>query len=333
MWSTVGTTDYMAPEVLLETGYERECDWWSLGVMLYEMLVGYPPFYADTKAETCRRIIHWWESLHFPVEASVSDTAQDLVRSMLCGQEGRLGAQGGGAAEVKRHPFFDGVEWDALRDIGNAPFVPFVPHVDCSTDARYFMSFEPEEEELIDEPADGALAGSKPYDALLAGFHYRRPPAPAVPAATRGFQRRSPRSEAAKGSAGAPKPGGVRRGGGGGGGGGARRGQGAGDAEGAVCSCGGGKGRRLLSALRRQCRWLARLLRVERSPEVQTAQPAAIFAQTPAGEVWHPPRTLASLPETASLPPSPAIRPAGDPRNSSSTRDSANRDSVISQKL
>ena len=186
MWSTVGTTDYMAPEVLLETGYERECDWWSLGVMLYEMLVGYPPFFAATKSDTCRQIICWWESLAFPPEAATSQVAQDLIRSLLCGRECRLKVDG-----IRAHPFFAGVEWESLRsEDGHAPLVPFVPHVASSTDARHFMSFEPEEEELLEEL--GTSSPSKPYDALFAGFHYRRP---AMPSPCCAYQRRLPRME------------------------------------------------------------------------------------------------------------------------------------------
>ena len=173
MWSTVGTTDYMAPEVLLETGYERECDWWSLGVLLYEMLVGYPAFYSETKRQTCEKIVGFGEHLHFPPEARMSHPAEALIRALLCEREVRLGAHYG-AGELQDHHFFDGIDFAALtlRSAGTAPFVPFVPHVASSTDARHFPGVEPSPEENEEEP----VQSTRPYDALFAGFHYKRPP-------------------------------------------------------------------------------------------------------------------------------------------------------------
>lgn len=57
-YSTVGTLDYMAPEVLLKKGYGMECDWWSLGAIMYEMLIGYPPFCSEEPRITCRKVIY-----------------------------------------------------------------------------------------------------------------------------------------------------------------------------------------------------------------------------------------------------------------------------------
>ena len=57
-YSTVGTLDYMAPEVLLKKGYGMECDWWSLGAIMYEMLIGYPPFCSDDPRVTCRKVTY-----------------------------------------------------------------------------------------------------------------------------------------------------------------------------------------------------------------------------------------------------------------------------------
>ena len=155
-------------------GYERECDWWSLGILIYEMLVGYPPFYAETKTATCRKIVRYAESLHFPPEAEVSSTAVALITSLLRERERRLGLHG--PTEIKGHPFFAGVDWERIRTPGNAPFVPFVPHIASSTDVRHFAAFEPAAEECDDEPP----TPTKPYDALFAGFAYRRPPSPLI---------------------------------------------------------------------------------------------------------------------------------------------------------
>ena len=57
MRTTVGTPDYIAPEVLQKDGYGKEVDWWSLGVIMYECLVGYPPFYAEDSLATCRKVL------------------------------------------------------------------------------------------------------------------------------------------------------------------------------------------------------------------------------------------------------------------------------------
>jgi len=56
----VGTPDYIAPEVFNNNGYTETVDWWSLGVILFEMLVGYPPFFSDDPTETCKKIINWY---------------------------------------------------------------------------------------------------------------------------------------------------------------------------------------------------------------------------------------------------------------------------------
>ncbi len=76
----MGTPDYIAPEVFAQTGYGQECDWWSLGVIMYECLVGYPPFYAEDPMATCRKIVKWKQTLNFPAEAKLSRDAEDLIR-------------------------------------------------------------------------------------------------------------------------------------------------------------------------------------------------------------------------------------------------------------
>ncbi|WVZ72626.1 hypothetical protein U9M48_021054 [Paspalum notatum var. saurae] len=135
-FSTVGTPDYIAPEVLLKKGYGMECDWWSLGAIMYEMLVGYPPFYADDPITTCRKIVHWRNHLKFPEDARLSNEARDLICRLLCDVDHRIGSAG--ADQIKAHPWFQGVAWDKLYEMEAA----FKPQVNDELDTQNFMKFE-----------------------------------------------------------------------------------------------------------------------------------------------------------------------------------------------
>merc|ERR1711887_138868 len=80
-YSTVGTPDYIAPEVFSKSGYDARCDWWSLGVILYEMLYGYPPFSCENPMETYNKIIHWESNLEFPADTPISQNARATILS------------------------------------------------------------------------------------------------------------------------------------------------------------------------------------------------------------------------------------------------------------
>ncbi|PKA64059.1 Serine/threonine-protein kinase [Apostasia shenzhenica] len=135
-YSTVGTPDYIAPEVLLKKGYGVECDWWSLGAIMYEMLVGYPPFYSEEPMSTCRKIVNWRTHLKFPTEAKLSPEAKDLITKLLCNVEKRLGTRG--SHEIKAHPWFYGIQWDRLYHMEAA----FKPEVNDELDTQNFEKFE-----------------------------------------------------------------------------------------------------------------------------------------------------------------------------------------------
>ena len=79
-YSTVGTPDYIAPEIFLQKGYGNECDWWSLGAIMFECLVGYPPFCSETTHETYQKIINWPHYLVIPDDVHLSREAEDLIR-------------------------------------------------------------------------------------------------------------------------------------------------------------------------------------------------------------------------------------------------------------
>ncbi|KAI5839870.1 kinase-like domain-containing protein [Morchella snyderi] len=146
-YSTVGTPDYIAPEIFLHNGYGQECDWWSLGTIMFECLVGWPPFCAEDAHETYRKIVNWQTQLYFPEEIQLSPEAEDLIRCLITSADKRLGCHG--ADEIKAHPFFDGVDWDSLRKIE----APFKPNLSSITDTSYFPT-----EELEGVPTAPAVA-------------------------------------------------------------------------------------------------------------------------------------------------------------------------------
>eukprot|EP01036_Dinobryon_divergens_P024063 gene24063-32478_t len=122
-YSTVGTPDYIAPEVLTQKGYGMDCDWWSLGVIMYECLVGFTPFYADDPVTTCRKILRWSQFLDIPDEVANSLSADciDFMLSLIIDSKNRLGRNG--LDEVKSHPWFNGLDFKNLRGM-RAPHLP-----------------------------------------------------------------------------------------------------------------------------------------------------------------------------------------------------------------
>ena len=135
-YSCVGTAYYVAPEVLSKKGYGPEIDWWSAGIIFYEMLVGYAPFCSKETSEVCYKVLNWKKYFKIPSEVKISPEAEDLIMKLINNPNKRLGKNG--AAEIKNHPFFKGFDWDNIRSLKP----PFIPELDNEYDTKYFEAFE-----------------------------------------------------------------------------------------------------------------------------------------------------------------------------------------------
>ncbi|KAL4979784.1 hypothetical protein BDW66DRAFT_168251 [Aspergillus desertorum] len=190
--SVVGTSQYMAPEVIRGHPYDGRCDWWSAGIILYECLYGFTPFASEDRHKTKLKIHHHLQTLYFPVhrptDKLVSAEAIDIINSLLQEKEFRLSSnkyrandaltsrptkcffykpdgtnqnyQGlyvypNDAADIKAHPFFRGINWDEIHRMSP----PFIPKVRGWEDTRYFEDGDyptDHDDESTDSEADQA---------------------------------------------------------------------------------------------------------------------------------------------------------------------------------
>uniref|UniRef100_A0A3Q1EUR7 Rho-associated protein kinase n=1 Tax=Acanthochromis polyacanthus TaxID=80966 RepID=A0A3Q1EUR7_9TELE len=159
--TAVGTPDYISPEVLKSQGgdgyYGRECDWWSVGVFIFEMLVGDTPFYADSLVGTYSKIMDHKNSLNFPDDVEISKDAKNIICAFLTDREVRLGRNG--VEEIKRHPFFKNDQWtfDTIRDT----VAPVVPELSSDIDTSNFDEIEDDKGDVETFPTPKAFVGNQ----------------------------------------------------------------------------------------------------------------------------------------------------------------------------
>ncbi|XP_015903558.1 microtubule-associated serine/threonine-protein kinase 3 isoform X2 [Parasteatoda tepidariorum] len=157
-----GTPEYIAPEVILRQGYGKPVDWWSMGIILYEFLVGCVPFFGDTPEELFAHVIN--DEIEWPSdnEWPATDDAKELI-SLLLQQNPRERLGSGGAHEVKDHIFFDEIDWNSLL----RQKAEFVPQLDSEEDTSYFDTrtdryshHDLDDSEELEDPDESSLFSS-----------------------------------------------------------------------------------------------------------------------------------------------------------------------------
>lgn len=152
-YTVCGTPDYFAPEMLRQSGHSFALDWWTLGIFIYELLAGDPPFEAPDPMSIYRNISQGINKVRFP--PSCGPPASGLVKRLLVDDPaGRIAMQPGGVANLEKHAFYGGMDWDAFRELKVEP--PYRPKLSSPKDRRNFRANPKDAPPIVPYKDDGS---------------------------------------------------------------------------------------------------------------------------------------------------------------------------------